>query len=99
MMCYNVNMDETDELHKAIAQLRRARKLIAALDALPNAEWETTLGIARRMNDEQWEGLALLAGITPPSTATRRFVIEGLEERLRIRRRMESSPAYQALHG
>lgn len=98
-MCYNAIMDETGELHKELAQLRRARKLVAALDQLPNAEWETTLGIAQRMNDEQWDGLALLAGIKPPSLETRKFVIEALEERLRIKRRMMTSPAYLALHG
>lgn len=97
-MCYNVDMDETSELHKTVAQLRRSRKLIAALDMLPNADWVSTLGVAKRMSEEQWEGLALLAGITPPSAATQRFVIEALEERLRIKRKMEAAPAYQALH-
>lgn len=85
-------MDETTELHKTINRQRRARKLIAVIDLLPNSTWEAALSLAIRMDEEHWKGLAFLAGITPPSVRTREFVIDALKERLRIKRKVESSP-------
>lgn len=81
-------MDFATQQRIKIARYEKVRKLIAALDCYPGANWDTTAMASQRMNDDMWEALAYRAGVNPPSEETRKMVREALIERLAVRNRV-----------
>lgn len=65
---------------KVVHQLRRARRLAAALDtAYPSPAWALTK--ARQLDADGWALVAHHVGVTPPSADTAALTIELLRER------------------
>lgn len=75
-----------------VNRLRKVPKLIAALDVLLEHDWDAALVASTRLNDPQWEGLAIRADVTPPSETTRKMVVDALRNRIRIRNRFAGRP-------
>lgn len=81
-------MDFHTQQRITIARQDKVRKLIAALDCMPGADWDTTAMAAQRMTEEMWVALAGKANVNPPSPTTQRMVRDALIERLTIRHRV-----------
>jgi hypothetical protein len=83
---YDHPMDET------VTRMRKVQRIVAALDTLPGAEWESVLAMARRLTHAQWTQIVvdLMGESRPPSDTTVAQVIETLEQRLVVRRKIQT---------
>lgn len=105
-------MDETQRRlgnqDAVIARMRKVRRLIAILDSGLGDDWDLALRAARSFTDDEWLGLGVMDArirnprvdpgrVQAPSQLTRQAVIDGLEERLKIRRVVRGKPAMERL--